>query len=705
MECTTDAVDQCFLASTNDRATRHHLCVKNPKSSVYNCQEFIHKKPDTIVFTGLSTFSNDEKLVMEDLETYMNNMCMLLYNEWINKTKTRTKREEVQVPLSSLVIILINRCAVNLIGFMYTKTNFKLQPIFISVFIGWFLHWKKKFQDKQSKRSQHYLRSPWLAINYDLYNVMKRIVKLASLMRFVPNNIEYLETVRYIEEDGEWTCTKGKERSDPIVHTKVQQTIDVFVRITSSGRVHENGDVIVGDYTIPAYSTDYGLLYAYFKNVDRKMMCMASSILTSSMLNFSLTEETFGTHSYPGHIYTVYIKNQKFHKIETTLLNEGGFTSVGNRYNYILGPGEPIHTKTYAYIPNDNVQWTVNGAISSIAKVVFGIGDKSDIFPSSDRTERPYVIPIQQLIPDYRKGTLTFEFNPAASEKEMKTFNWNFIHKYMATKFNLVPNEYHNFKRAKSNVYYDKHSSVTAYRIDILFEKDIKRIIITLNDHEDLRVVYMAYNDMLPAMMQPSVIYIGTKVYPDAGNTIDVTTETLHNFILDIIGPNIDGHVVILTDKNTHNTDLRHIGSFIQGELTDCKFDGQSKYSIRHGTKNITQLKLNIERLNTKLLRSNVTYEPLIETESSTIGWKAENGKNIIYDKYQVSDLIRYDWYALFLTIGMRNNNLNSLLSQFATDAITCTNCEGKRIMKAHDIVNNFHYLKTIKQSNKRPLE
>jgi hypothetical protein len=716
MHCNPLIVDECFVRSGLEdmslQTTRHFQCTRATPDHNEKCTEKgpCHVcKPLSVVrrtekkervFDLCANYSqymdSDETNAMYDISGWLTDMDRKLFQIWQEQTEKRSLSDEQERPLSSMAIIAINQCAVNLVaGINAIPSVFPMRALFVSCCIGWTVFWKKIFQDTTPDGLYPaYIKAPWETIT-DLYRAFQRILKLVALVRH-----------RHIHPTGDvvdsitmWTSSSETTAQELDRHTHVQRGIDTLVHILASGRVSTNGEMIVGNYVIPRYHRRNGNLYMYFRDRDREMMCQASTALVSSLLACTLPFERFGTHSIPGHIYVVWMYDEVYVQIETTMFNAETYSELGVSYTYTLPPPHPVSNIPYIYLDRESDDATsILYALDSEdnVEVLSGYSTVSAIFPFTDSV--PIVckgIPLLQIHLQ-SDVTLRFEFPTTITSIALWAFHRHYIVRYLMRKLSIVPvgEVMAGFKEAYE-------WTIANHHIDITVGIDPS---ITISEIVDVLMPLMSQTN------EPIVLRTGILREPLVPTTRGVAASIMRNVVVHFTQTPSSGDVTVdmqsYMAKKTKGRSWARVKAIIAAlKMRSNKHvnDRKGNFSFRLDTEDASDL---VEELDTILLRETDGLSRAMLTPKDPYGEILDDRvvdiphirpSNLIAGRHSVSQLIAYQWYYGISVMGLSDVSIRQNLETFEQSARECDTCIQQTIIGIRPVLlEHFGFIERL---------
>ena len=694
--CSLESIDECFLgparSARNTPVNRHFRCIGG------QCVQHKYVNTRKISFDHMTLFKQTEDEIIQQIGEYLTNVATLLYHTWDTQTTTRTLKEEDDLPLRSLVILLLNRCAVNLVTFLSKQAgDLVLQPILVSISIGWICHWKKAFQGPQDRQYHQHIRNPWLTL-FSLRDAIQRMIHLASLVRCIPRYYTQLTELTYVSDTKELALDKLTiDRRPSSTIFLVEETITGILSIVTSGRLHPNGSALATSFIIPKYDTSHGYLYAYFADTNRSMMCTASTQLITSLLSFALPDQTFGIDTGPAHVWSVFISGETYYEIETTRFNAQTFSAAGCIAQFQLTNPKPRTSTPYVYAPHNN---PLESRVLTLCRKALRLeGPEIDIFPyGPHRSTKVYTLPVERV---ERRGDdrIRIVFAPC-TKRERKLFQWEMVTKLLAQACNIVeaddgkehtnPFEADGMERAYRTIYTDSHRT-----LDLLFLS---------NKHIDR--VFHLYSELTTHLEKS--IYTGIYSTPQTTSTREITSMMFNNLAITILDPP-PSHLVIYGTRILPDDVQIALHTFLSGFRWDSIStlpDGDIRVELDITT-HWHELGTIIDRLDPRIRveikRSPLTEYHIIHNDMLTHTTKGER-LNKVYHKYSISDLLSYEWYLFFTYESTEHHGIiRHMVEEFEKNAIACTDCRQKRITELGSAQSQFLYLKGLDlQYNRR---
>jgi len=147
-----------------------------------------------------------ETATLREISGWLTTLDTAVHRIWKEQTETRFIDDERLLPLSSMAIIIINQCAVNMTECLHNiQSTFPMRALFVSSCIGWTIFWKQTLQGPTTTpRHMAYIKAAWEAIT-DLHTTFKRILKLVALARHRHKH----PSSDVVESSGEWISSSG----------------------------------------------------------------------------------------------------------------------------------------------------------------------------------------------------------------------------------------------------------------------------------------------------------------------------------------------------------------------------------------------------------------------------------------------------------------------------------------------------------------
>lgn len=709
--CDPSILDDCFIKNSSTSKHRHYKCVNRVSENKHVCVPQQMEQPRSqIELIIQSEFSMMEKNVLLRLQSYIINLSEKLYLIWKEHTSERTILEEQQLPLASLAILMINRCATNLTGFIMSQEQFKMEPLFVSLFVGWSMYWKQLLQGPADKRVRTYIRSPW-AVLLDLSKSINRILKLVSLLRYTRDHIDIMEQIYY--ESNKWKHNGGETSRTPDREFHIQTMINVLVSILANGRLTENGEKIASSFTIPKYDVSNGYLYMYFSDRYRSMMCQASTTLVATLLSCTFPDDMFGVDLSPGHIFVAYVKNNVYYPIESTMFNTEGYASIGKRFEYHLDIYLPLVKTPYVYIPDESFENnTIEIVRAQMARKSIPelriMTEVDDVFPYGSKKEYRYDIPLESV--QYMdQNTILLKFQKDTTTRLLKLFEFQFILKHMAKKYRMIPVGYSSDKNSIRNPFFNP--SIYDYQESFAIQHNTVEKVTTMTFQYPIPFEFRLDLDRIIQNRNGSV-YTGTFSRPAATGTNGITSSILFNLVLSITTTPSKKSVRLSNPGSIKTMDQNLIETLnlIENLSVNVTNRGDLVFQLGIGSMDISK---HVEESDDFLLRttdgrSRMTLIEHSNTDSDNVFMNKVHPyplrmSNIIYDEYTVSEVVSYEWYVCIVSQSLDNSYVRSLFDKFETTSHNCSSCYQKKIHSMGSVLETyFPYLNILSKETNR---
>ena len=724
-------MDRCFIAEALEVGD-HTPVARHLEFRDNECKPALPDDPvpQTVlsrVFWSILTPSEQGSLA--NLEALMLHMTQELQTIWLDHTSSRTLEEEIERPLHAMAIVALNRCAINLVEYLMPLRGFRLQPLLVSVCIGWASHTKRALQGR-ARMYQPLAHKPWTALHRDLPASIDRVVELVALLRFASVRLDRLEAIRRDDASGQWVGTPPTPvRMAPA--DAVQGIVNVLVCLLSSGRLTADGNRIAPAYIIPKYNISSGYLYKYFAGINREMMCQASTTLVASLLSTTFRDEAFGVETMPGHIYAVLLSSDgtTYTPIETTVFNAEAYASIGSRYVYNFARHRRRRGQPYVYIPRGllqdtltHVAWAMDHRLATTIRLALPEFPYDQPGDNSRSTE----VSLGVVAVVCSADTVTVQFAHGTRSEVLHLFLRRCVHEYLAGSRDIVPVGYGADASRTENRFYTTNcaETYTAYADSETYRVSIRNMVgtVTLG-----RLVGLAGEYRLALVHTTMTVHTGVKQRPSASTTTGISSAILHNMVVTVTGDLHGRGQVVLHDTDSIPVRMRDDPELIAIRHTLATMAVRNLPSSSTVVLIRTDVsKDDVSRVVTRFnrwrqdryLSASIEAVFIPETTAGDSQWFSRDivcrhaplhmdnnfGDNNT-TRRSISDLVSYEWWEALtnMSSSLENNAVRTMLDDLPVVGTRCRACRQKRVHGMRGVAHSrFTWLSRLSRPAQR---
>lgn len=677
----SEDMDTCYLwfaeKDPQKKVPRYYTCdeKKNCDTRSYAVTDYTsykrHKKKIfdkyfNIIGEFAQLYDENELLILANIESTIDSMFRSMFDTWHTHTTLRSLEEEQYIPLATLGILMLNRCAIRIVSCLVQYNEFVLVPAMVSICIGWSMCIKEKFQlTSDTKQYDNQNMQPYTEL-FDLMSSFKNLVRLVAMFRGTSEYTVDNTCICTTKNDKDW---KDHVFSKDAKKIQKQVLVDRMVCVFSSGRLCPDAEKIADMYIIPKYNDNYGYLYPYFSTQNGKsneMMCQASTTLILTILYavYGATDGNIGAVSYPNHILPVLFKpDNTYVVIESTWFTAEQFGPIGMKYTIELSDVQKIKHKPYIYQPKSGIEASHILVASKNMKETQHIKSFRPLYPYNMKNRvRQCSFNIRSIlkdiIVDYTNYKVTFVFQPDTINQTI------FIDTYVTANYQLYIQSVTNTSAytevcfSRSNLSIFMFDSMVTFYHSLLSTQTTVRIC-SYNKPETAKTLreYLEmslYNEMGAMIKVPSS---GTLTLTNMEDLFQTFKTRNHSFQkIKALFKNLVTLLPTVKDIKTLKQLQEH-----SKEISIPLPIGIDTGIIYHiiGELNNFQNAVPAFQISFQDVRPDIRHIDMVHS------YKLRSSNKLLNDSIMLSDVFKYEWYNCILHMGFNNIFLREIVDEF----------------------------------------